>query len=257
MTAAACAGLGLEAHLLFFDKRPPSLRGNLFLDRLFGAHLHFIPFGGGGDATMTLETTNRLVRLVSFFLVGPGAYFMPVGGHTVTGCLGYVDAARELQEQVQALGLPPERLTVVTAAGTGGTLAGLTAGFMMLASPIKPLGLDIGKLWKAFPVSLARLVRELCDALGEKRSCTPDQVPLIERVYARPGYAQFTAATREAITTLAQTEGILLDPVYTGKAFAGLLDLIAKQYFGPDEHVIFLHTGGIPGLWAYEAELLD
>ena len=255
MTAAACAQLGLEAHLFFFARRPPALRGNLLLDDLFGARLHFIPFGGGGDGSMTLETTNRLVRLLSFFFVGPGAYFMPVGGHNVTGCLGYVDAARELREQVQAAGLPPQRTTVVTAAGTGGTLAGLVAGLALLQSPLRVLGLDVGKLWKAFPASLARLAGALCTTLGEDHVFRPQQIPLIEAVYAGPGYAAFTPKTGRAIATLAQTEGILLDPVYTGKAFAGLLDLVAQGQFVAGEHVIFLHTGGLPGLWAYEEDV--
>lgn len=255
MTAAACAQLGLEAHLFFFAHRPATLGGNLLLDHLSGARLHFIPFGGGGDGSMTLETTNRLVRLLSFFLVGPGAYFMPVGGHNVTGCLGYVDAARELHEQVAAAGLPPNRTTVVIAAGTGGTLAGLVAGLTLLQSPLRVLGLDIGKLWKAFPASLARLASDLCAALGAERSFRPQEIPLVEGVYAGPGYAAFTTETGRAMVTLARAEGVLLDPVYTGKAFAGLLDLIARGRFAAGEHVIFLHTGGLPGLWAYERKV--
>lgn len=255
MTAAACAQHDLEAHLFFFDRRPQALRGNLLLDHLLGARLHFIPFGGGGDGSMTLKMTNRLVRLLSFFLVGPGAYFIPVGGHNVTGCLGYVAAACELHEQVKAAGLPLDQTTVITAAGTGGTIAGLFAGLTLLESPLRVLGLDIGKLWKAFPASLARQAGDLCAELGAKRSFLPQEIPLIENAYAGPGYATFTAETGRAITTLAQTEGILLDPVYTGKAFAGLLDLVAQGQFAAGEHVIFLHTGGLPGLWAYEEKV--
>ncbi|MCB8985412.1 MAG: D-cysteine desulfhydrase family protein [Ardenticatenaceae bacterium] len=251
MTAAACAHLGLEAHLFFFEKRPSTLQGNLFLDALLGAKLHFIPFGGGGDASMTLEATNRLVRLVSAVLVGPGAYFMPVGGHTVTGCLGYVDAALEIHEQAVSLGLDLARVTVLTAAGSGGTLAGLLAGFTLLGSPIRALGIDVGKLWKAFPASLARLAGELCAALGEVHTFHPADVPLIEGTYVGPGYAVLTDASRTAVRLLARTEGILLDPVYTGKALAGLMDLVGNGRFTPDETVIFLHTGGFPGLWAF------
>ncbi|MCI0393705.1 MAG: D-cysteine desulfhydrase family protein [Chloroflexi bacterium] len=253
MTAAACAALELEAHLFFFERRPPTLPGNLLLDRLFGARLHFIPFGGGGGASMTLEAANRLVRLVALPFTGPGAYFMPVGGHNVTGCLGYVAAALELHEQVAQLGLEP--VTVVTAAGTGGTLAGLLAGFTLLDSPVRLLGIDVGKLWKAFPVSIGRLAGELCAALGEPHDFRPEDVPIIERTYAGPAYAVLTAEAGQAIQTLAQSEGIVLDPVYTGKAFAGLLDLIRQGRFRPGEHVIFLHTGGAPGLWAYEEPL--
>lgn len=249
MTAAACAALGLEAHLFFMEKRPPALRGNLLLDQLLGARMHFISIGGGGEASMTLETANRLVRWGSFFFVGPGAYFMPVGGHTVTGCLGYVDAALEIHRQVGEMGLMERPVTVVTAAGTGGTLAGLLAGFTLLNSPVKVLGLDIGKLWKGFPASLARLAGDLCAALGEPTVFRPGDVPLIEEKYAGPGYGVMTAETEAAVKLLAQREGIILDPVYTGKAFAGLLDLMKQGYFNAEEQVVFLHTGGGPGLF--------
>lgn len=255
MTAAACARAGIEAHLCFFARQPPALEGNLFLDQLFGARLHFIPFAGGGDGTMTLEMTNRLVRLLAIFLAGPRAYFIPVGGHTVTGCLGYMAAAGEIEAQIQTQGLPPERTTVVTAAGTGGTLAGLVAGFAALQSPVRVLGVDIGKLWKGFPASVARLAEHLCAAMGLARRFPPTRLPLIESRYAGPGYAQTTPETWAAINTLAQAEGILLDPVYTGKAFAGLLDLLAQAIFGNEEHLIFLHSGGLPGLWAYRHEV--
>jgi L-cysteate sulfo-lyase len=263
MTAAACAALGLEAHLFFFEKRPLrqaqgrplSLQGNLLLDTLFGAKLHFIPFGGGGEASMTLETTNKLVRFVSTLMVGPRAYFMPVGGHMVTGCLGYVEAAWEIHEQVEALGMPLDKVTVITAVGTGGTLAGLMAGFHLINSPIRLLGLDIGKLWKAFPPTLANLTTELCAALGQPTRFLPADVPMIEATYAGAGYSILNEETITAVRTMAQFEGVILDPVYTGKAFAGLLDLIDKDKFQPDEHVIFLHTGGFPGNWAYEEQL--
>lgn len=256
MTAAACAALGLECHLFFFARRPTTLSGNLLLDHLFGAKLHFIPFGGGGDASMTLETINRLVRLVSAVLVGPRAYFIPVGGHTVIGCLGYVAAALELHEQVTALGLDPAAVTLVTATGTGVTLVGLMLGLSLLNSPIKLLGIDIGKLWRAFPTSLARLATDLCRALGQPGVFRPGDVPLIEGRYAGPGYGLLTAEAATAIHTLAQREGILLDPVYTGKAFAGLLDLVTNGRFAPHETVIFLHTGGLPALWTFADQMI-
>jgi 1-aminocyclopropane-1-carboxylate deaminase/D-cysteine desulfhydrase-like pyridoxal-dependent ACC family enzyme len=249
ITAAACAALGLEAHLFFFERRPSALAGNLLLDKLFGARLHFIPFGRGGKATMTLEMTNKLVRLVSAILVGPSAYFIPVGGHSVVGCLGYVAAALELHEQVTALGI--EKVTVISAVGTGGTLAGLMAGFSLLNSPIQLLGIDVGKLWKAFPASIAQLASELCTALGQPHFFQPEAVPIIEGCFVGPHYGAFTEESAQAIRVLASNEGILLDPVYTGKAFAGLLELVGNGRFAADEHIIFLHTGGLPGLWAY------
>jgi 1-aminocyclopropane-1-carboxylate deaminase/D-cysteine desulfhydrase-like pyridoxal-dependent ACC family enzyme len=254
MVAAACAALGLEAHLFFFARRPAALEGNLLLDALLGARLHFIPFGSGGGG-MTIERTNALVRLMATALVGPGAYFMPVGGHTVTGCLGYVAAAVELVEQIADRGLAPERTTVVTAAGTGGTLAGLLAGLALLESPVRALGIDVGKLWKGFTDSLAGLAEGICGRLGAPRRFPAAGVPLIESRYAGPGYGIMTPEVAAGLARLARREGVLLDPVYTGKAWAGLQDLIRQGYFDQRDEVIFLHTGGAPGLWAYEEEL--
>lgn len=250
MTAAACAQAGVEAHLLFFARRPPYPEGNLLLDALFGAKMHFIPFGGGGDGSMTLETTNRLVRLVARLWVGRDAYFIPVGGHHVTGCLGYVAAAAEIQAQATTLGLPPARTTVVTAAGTGSTLAGMLAGFYLLRSPIRVLGLDVENLWKGFPASVARLAGALCSMLGEERQFRPEEIPLLGGPSPDHGDGRLAANFRSAIRLMAQSEGIVLDPVFTGKAFAGLLELIDRGEFGEEEHVIFLHTGGLPSLWA-------
>lgn len=256
MTAAACAQLGLQAHLFFFDRKPEKLEGNLFLDQLLGARLHFIPFGGKGTASLTLETTSRLVRLISLLAAGPSTYFIPVGGHTVTGCLGYVEAACEIQQQAISQNLPLEKITIITAAGTGGTLAGLMAGFALLNSPIRLLGIDIGKLWKGFPNSISRLANDLLLSLGGTKQFTPQNVPLIENIYAGAAYAKPFPPATEAIHLLARSEGILLDPVYTGKAFAGLLDLIANGRFSPTDILIFLHTGGLPGLWAYHNSLI-
>ena len=256
MTAAACAKLGMQAHLFFFEKRPSMLKGNLLLDQLFGAKLHFIPFGGGGEAAMTLETTIRLVRLVSWLLVGPTTYFMPVGGHTAVGCLGYVAAAAELQGQVEQLGLTLDKVTILLPVGTGVTLAGLWAGFWLLGSPIQLLGIDVGKLWRTFPASVARLATEVCDLLGQPHIFSPADVPLIEEAYVGEGYAKLRAEAIAAIQLLAQVEGVILDPVYSGKAFAGLLDLVGNGRFAPDAQLIFLHTGGLPGLWPFANEMI-
>ena len=256
MTAAACARLGLQTHLFFFEKRPSTLQGNLLLDHLFGAKLHFIPFGGGGEASMTLETTIRLVRLVSWLWVGPGAYFMPVGGHTAVGCLGYVAAAVEIHKQIAELGLNPAKVTLVLPVGTGVTLAGLWAGFWLLGSPVGVLGIDVGKLWRTFPASIARLATELCGLLGQPHTFAAAEVPLIEKTYVGAGYAHLRPEAVEAIKLLAQVEGVVLDPVYSGKAFAGLLDLVGNGRFAPDAQLIFLHTGGLPGLWPFAEKLV-
>jgi D-cysteine desulfhydrase family pyridoxal phosphate-dependent enzyme len=246
LTAAAANRLGIETHLFYFEKRPAQFTGNLFINKLLGAKMHFIPIGGGGG--MTLEESIRLVRLVALALVGRH-YFIPVGGHNWMGCLGYVRAALEIDEQVRALGL--EKAHLILAAGSGGTLAGLMAGLALCHSDIQLLGIDVGKLWKAFPVSIAALATEICSCLAEPHIFTPDQVPLIEETYVGGKYGAPSPEGQSALKCLARSEGILLDPVYTAKAFAGMLSEIEKGRFNQDEPVIFLHTGGLPALFAF------
>jgi 1-aminocyclopropane-1-carboxylate deaminase/D-cysteine desulfhydrase-like pyridoxal-dependent ACC family enzyme len=209
--------------------------------------MHFIPLGGGGG--LSLETAIRLARLVARLLVGRH-YFIPVGGHSWLGCLGYVRAALEIHHQVRELKL--DNAYLVAAVGTGGTLAGLMAGLNILDSPIRILGIDVGKLWTGFPDTIAKLTTEICARLGEERIFQATDVPLLEDVYSLPKYGIPSPEGMSAIRKLAQLEGILLDPVYTGKAFAGLLDLLEKGRLGKEEPIIFLHTGGLPALFAVE-----
>jgi len=249
-----CAGaraLGLDAHCFYFVPRPPKLEGNLLLAELMGARLHFIPFGQSTEPTMTLEQATRLVRVIARLMPsgwGKRLYFMPVGGHTAVGCLGYVAAAMEIEAQLRARGV--ERATLVTAAGTGGTLAGLSAGLRLLDSQHRLLAIDVGKLWRAFPASIAMLASEICRLLGEPHHFNPADVPLIERTYVGAAYARPTPDSQAALRLTAQTEGLILDPVYSAKAMAGLIDLIRQGRWGAEEHVLFLHTGGMPALWA-------
>ena len=250
ITTAAARKLGLEPHLFYFETRPKRLTGNLLLNQLMGAHMYFIPLGAGGDGSRTLEATNRLVRLLAWLRLGRH-YFIPVGGYSWRGCLGYARAAVEIESQARAAGI--ENAHLVLAAGTGGTLAGLLAGLTLMDSSLSLLGIDVGKLWKGFPASLARLTGEICGHLGASRAFGPDEIPLVEGIYATPKYGVPSLECQDAIRQLARAEGILLDPVYTGKAFAGLLDLVEKGRLGSNEPIIFLHTGGLPALFAFES----
>ena len=250
LTAAAANRLGMQSHLLYFERRPSEMTGNLVINQLLGAKMHFIPIGGGGG--MTLEASIRLARLVALALVGRH-YFIPVGGHNWLGCLGYVRAALEIDQDVRTLGL--EKAHLVLAAGSGGTLAGLMAGLTLCHSDLQLLGIDVGKLWKAFPVSIAALATEICTRLGEPHAFCSEQVPLIEEMYVGGKYGAPSAAGQSALKRLAGTEGLLLDPVYTAKAFAGMLGEIEKGHLGKNDPIIFLHTGGLPALFAFAGEI--
>lgn len=252
LTAAVANQLGMESHLFYFERRPKELTGNLLINQLLGAQMRFIPFGGDGNG-MTIEQSIRLVKLVSWLMVGRN-YFIPVGGHNWLGCLGYVRAALEIDGQAKSLGI--ENAHLVVAAGSGGTLSGLMAGLALCNSKIKLLGIDVGKLWKAFPASIAALAEEICVKLGEPLKFTAEQVPLIEGQYVGAKYGVASAAGMSALGKLARLEGILLDPVYTSKAFAGLLGEIENGRFGRDEPLIFLHTGGLPALFAFSENSL-
>jgi D-cysteine desulfhydrase family pyridoxal phosphate-dependent enzyme len=245
LTAAAASLVGLEAHLLYLEARPKVLTGNLLLNELLGARMHFFPLSPKRLRPRSLESTIRLARLLARLRVGPH-YFIPVGGHTWTGALGYVRAALEVDEQARGLGIGDAWLVV--AAGSGGTLAGLLAGLRLVGSRLRPLGIDVGKLWKDFPSSVAHLASEVCARLGEPLTFAPADVPLVEATYVGEAYGQPSVAGNAALERLARAEGILLDPVYTAKAFAGLLGETTR--FGRDDPVVFLHTGGLPALFA-------
>jgi 1-aminocyclopropane-1-carboxylate deaminase/D-cysteine desulfhydrase-like pyridoxal-dependent ACC family enzyme len=207
--------------------------------------MYFFPISPKRPRPRSLESTIRLARLLARLRVGPH-YFIPVGGHTWTGALGYVRAALEIDEQARGLGVGDAWLVV--AAGSGGTLAGLLAGLRVVGSRLRPLGIDVGSLWKDFPGSVACLAGEVCARLGAAQAFAPRDVPLVERTYVGEAYGRPSEAGNAALERLARAEGILLDPVYTAKAFAGLLG--EAQRFGRDEPVVFLHTGGAPALFA-------
>jgi L-cysteate sulfo-lyase len=246
-TAAAAAKAGLACHLVLDHAVPIASdiyrnSGNLLLDRLLGAEIHRCEPGE--------MRATRIARLQETLRAKGGApCYIPTGGSNATGAMGYAAAALELLQQAKEHDLRIDH--VVVASGSGGTQAGLILGMALADSNVPVLGIDIDH----DPEPVLTLVRDVTQAAAEKvglRAAIPSSAFELARGYAAPGYGEPNEGMIEAVQMLARLEGLVLDPVYTGKAMAGLIDLVRKGTFGADETVVFIHTGGAPGLFAYE-----
>lgn len=233
MTAAAANRLGLECHLAIAGSPSGPATGNLLLDRLLGAHLHFTGERGYYETeTAITELSHRLAA------EGRRPYPIPIGGASVTGALAYVAAADELLAQLSE---PVD--WIVLADGSGGTHAGLLAG---LGGEVRVLGVDVGTR-----PDLDRRVSELALAAasaGARKTPPPEAV--IDHTRFGPGYGKPTPECFEALSATARLEGLILDPVYTSKAMAGLIAWVRAGRFGAGDTVLFWHTGGAPALFA-------
>ena len=244
-TAAAAARNGLACVLLLTDSvanRSESYRsnGNWLLDRIFGAEIRLLP--AGGDATVIADEAVAGLRAQ-----GKRPYFIPVGGSNALGSLAYRDALLELAGQAKATDRRINHIVVPT--GSGGTHAGLLAGVENAGLGCRVRGVSVSRPSEQAGTIVSGLVNDIYALEGRQRD---KQAALeIDDSQVGPGYGQPTPAMIEAVELVARTEGILLDPVYTGKAMAGLVALVRSGAIGPDETVVFWHTGGAPGLFAY------
>ena len=248
-TAAAAAAAGLDCVLVLMDMVPYQganyrRSGNRLLDDIFGADVRLIP--PGADATNFFKSV-----LSELDAKGAKAYFTPAGGSTVTGSLGYAAAYVELSDQLDAMALTNVRL--VHASSSGGTQAGLVAG--RLLRPDGPLvhGINVYRTDAAkMRDDIERLAADTATRLG--LGALPDDAIILEDGYLGEAYGVPTEGMVEAVEMVARAEGILLDPVYTGKGMAGLISLIRQRRFSMDDTIVFLHTGGMTGLFAYDEE---
>ncbi len=247
-TAAFAAKLGMDCHILLEDrtksKDPNYLyNGNVFLDRLHGATDEKREMGLDMNAEMEAVADK-------FRAQGRNVYTIPGGGSNATGALGYVNCALELTAQANDRGLVIDQL--VHATGSCGTQAGLVVGLTAMNSQIPLLGIGV----RAARAQQEKSVFWLAKATAQKLGC-PDVVKREDVIancdYVGPGYGFPATDTLEAISMFAQLESILLDPVYSGKGAAGLIDLIRKGHFKKGERVVFLHTGGSAALFGYTA----
>lgn len=249
-TAAAAARAGLSCIAILVEQVPYAgaaynASGNVMLDGLFGAELHRVADNDGAG-----EALGKILERLGH--EGRSALIIPPGGSTAVGALGYVDCARELAAQCKALAINPKAL--VLASSTGGTQAGLIAGFAALGFKMPVIGFDV---YKSSPEKMAAEVRPIAEELAGMLPGTPrlhpDAVDVRGGVIG-PGYGLPTPEMKEAVELLATREGVLIDPVYSGKAMAGLIQMIRVGSFSANDTLIFLHTGGAPGLFAYEGE---
>jgi len=245
-TAAAARKAGLACHLVLFDTVPfdgPDYRhsGNLLLDGLFGASVEV--HETASDAVAVFEAA-----LGGLKAKGRSPYFAPAGGSTPVGSLGYANAYAELIADCDRRGLAPR--LVVHGSSSGGTQAGLAVGAAIVGTGPNILGINVYRGdGDAMLADIEALAGKTAELIGAPLARPPEIA--LEHGHLGPAYGVPTAGMREALTLVAETEGVLLDPVYSGKAMAGLLHLVRERRFSEDETVVFLHTGGAPGLFAY------
>ncbi|KAA2258024.1 D-cysteine desulfhydrase family protein [Solihabitans fulvus] len=254
-TAAACARLGLRCELVLTAKVPRSgeayeRSGNVALDRLFGARVHVC-----ANADETAATYQRLLDEAA--ADGRTVTTLPVGGSNGLGTLGYVAAAIELVGQLTERGIESARIVVPQ--GSGATVAGLALGTALLGWPGRVEAASVSHPADEAREELGRLASDAAALLGVG-SPTPNDSPALNvRVQdgtIGPGYGVPTEAVWAALRLFASTEGVVLDPVYTGKAAAALVEWAGRGEFARGEHVVFVHTGGLPGLYGYAPELV-
>jgi L-cysteate sulfo-lyase len=224
LTAAAAARCGLTAVLVLEGEAPTEVRGNLLLDGLLGAELVWA--GHVGSAALAARVEQEAAERT--------AAVIPFGGSSVLGALGYVRAGEEL------LGQAPELTTVVTAVGSGATMAGLVHAL----GAARVLGVDTGAVSDGRD-RVAGLVAGLAGIPAAPDALRWDA----DRVGA--GYGTLTSAVRSALGLFARTEGVVLDPVYTGRAAAGLVEAVRTGAVRPGDRTVFLHSGGLPGLFGH------
>jgi L-cysteate sulfo-lyase len=240
-TAAAAARAGLSCVLILV--RPPvgeEPQGNWLLDKLFGAEIRWI----ADRAALTAAAEAAAEELHE---QGRRPYVVPYGASSALGVLGYVSAMEEIAVQ----GTFDH---VVLASSSGGTQAGLALGARLLSWPGRVLGISIDAMGGALCATVAELARAAAALLRSRSSPTRGDIEVNDG-YLGAGYGVVGDVEREAISLAARMEGLVLDPVYTGRAFGALVDLVRRRRFGKGERVLFLHTGGTPALFAYASRL--
>ena len=241
-TMAVAAHLGLKGVAVLSGTRPSKTNGNLLLNQLLDAKLVFT--GNPDRSYIDNYIEDEAERLRG---KGESPYMIRRGGVSSLGCIGYVSAAVEICSQLQSLNLNPDILLCAT--GCGVTQAGLLVGFKLMGLKCRLYGITVSRSRDECIAYIKQLINETEDVLGLDSRVKNDEIFVFDE-YIGEGYSVPTSEGIGAIRLVAQTEGIFLDPIYTGKAMAGLTDLVKKDLIGSDKTVIFLHTGGSPSIFS-------
>jgi L-cysteate sulfo-lyase len=245
--AAACARIGMECHLGMMRGRlattEPSyeISGNILLDRLYGAIIHDIPWDE--DRNRNLEKMVGKLRAA-----GRNPYLVPYGASDGLGAIGYAAAAEEILRDL------PDVAFIVHGSGSGGTQAGLLAGLLALDHPARVIGVDVDAQTERVRKDVCRIGREASALLGIESVWKDERVEVVGE-WSAGAYGVTDGTTEEAIRLAARCEGLALDPVYAGKAMAGLIGLARRGRFRRGAAILWIHTGGSPGIFAYPATM--
>ena len=245
-TAAAAAKLGFQCELVFekrvIDASSAYMKsGNVFLDQLFGANIREVT--KGSDMNEEMEKVASEIRSN-----GQTPYIIPGGGSNPIGALGYVDCVLELIAQANEQSLVID--SIVHATGSAGTQAGIVVGAKAMNSNIPVLGIGVNASQEIQEEKVFQLACETSDYMGLSGLVKRDDI-VANCDYVGDGYGIPTEGMNDEVLLLARLEGLLFDPVYSGKGLAGMIDLIDQGYFKDQDNIVFIHTGGATGLFAY------
>jgi L-cysteate sulfo-lyase len=243
MTAAAARKLGLDVKLVLGGPNFNKYQGNLLLDILFGAEIRYLIEDDENDH-LTSAMNDWAGELKS---KGRKPFILPIGGSTGLGALGYVNAMQELFEQ-----LDNKKAHIIMAVGSCGTFAGSILGAKMFLPEARIIGISVSRTKEAIVERTKEIIIESAEILKQKINLYDIQIECYDDYFVE--YGLITKEGKNAILDCANLEGVLLDPIYTGKVIAGIIDLVQKKIIDPNITTVFLHTGGLPILFSFESE---
>ena len=259
-TAAAARALGIKPVLVLFKRptAPSGYDGNLLLDFILDADIRIIKL-----EEEEIVDREKIINDIADEerMKGHNPYIIPVGGSTVGDCMteplgaiSYTKAFLEIYKETKKKNIKIDYIVIAT--GSGGTQAGLVVGAKSLGTDIKILGICLSEEKESLQKDISDIANDTARALGLKMTVFPEEVLVLDD-YVMEGYGILTQEIADAIRWVAKAEGIILDPVYTGKAMVGLTDLIKKGYFKKSDGVVFIHTGGTPAIFVYRDKLME